>query len=67
MKVKDLKAQIDALIKADPTAAIAEIAFGPEQGEHVMLKGGIYGRSTKPGGAGRLILAPITLKDIGGF
>jgi hypothetical protein len=66
MKIKELQMQLDRLVKADPTAADADVVFGPEGGEHVFLRGGIFGRS-KTGGAGRLILAEIKLDAVGGF
>jgi hypothetical protein len=64
MKVKDLQAQIDRAIAADPSVAEANIVFGPEEGDHIPLKGGIVGR----GGNGYLlILAPLPLDKVGGF
>jgi hypothetical protein len=64
MKVKELRAQIQRAIEADPSVAEANIVFGPEEGDHIPLKGGIVGM----GGNGYiLILAPISLDQVGGF
>lgn len=65
MKIKELQMQLDRLVKADPTAAEADIAFGPEEGGQFPILGGIFGRNNL--GEGRLILAPIHLDGVGGF
>jgi hypothetical protein len=67
MKLSDLKLQIDRIIEADPDAGKADVVFGPSEGEHVFLRGGIYGRSKREGEANRLILADIKLNAVGGF
>ena len=64
MKVKDLKARLEEAIAADPTIAEANIVFGPEEGDHIPLKGGIVGKGAN---GFLLILAPITLDKVGGF
>lgn len=66
MKLRDLQTQIDRIMKADPKAGESIVVFGPEGGDHVVLNGGIYGRS-KTDAPSRLILAPIKLDAVGGF
>lgn len=64
MKLRDLQRQLEIAVKADPKIAEANVVFGPEEGDHVQLKGGIIGKGAN---GFVLILAPIKLDNVGGF
>jgi hypothetical protein len=66
MKLRELKEQIDRLLAEDEYRSEANVVFGPEEGDHIAIEGGIIGAQT---GTGLivLILAPIKLDKVGGF